>query len=427
LETIEISFIATGNPWIDCGIVGLHDFLKDGRIRPKGNFNVRRKNHDEFTVEVWNSEGVDSFLESAFYELKSNFYVQPTGNKVCILDKEQNEFRVVPKINLVHAVGFLFSGGDLKVDYGPKVRLDPKLAKKQKEMRALYRGRKGVDFKTAEDFVYASEPTYNWPFKAGKEGICSFCQRKASCVDIDSNNYPFAVGTKNFQNFFSNLSLSPKICSLCKLASLAAVNRVFFNMSDRRRRLFLAIPQASSLRELYEFWHDITSTVALGPLNENSNLLAGGYRYRRLNESIIAVCLELYLQLLEVRKDDSRIAEADKLLANVSSKSWHFYLASKTGKVLSFDGYAYLTDLHRLFQLFSSLNKPQAFRDMFQHLAIKHGSEWRTELRDQFAQRILKSAGLNDVAERMVWEKSKERRHVMGLTDFVEHYNIWRG
>jgi len=425
LNSLTVSFIATGNPWIDCGIISIHDFLKTGRIQPEGFLNVQL-NENEVTTTISSSETAASFLESTFDEVKSHFYVKPTGNEVCIFNKTSGNFKVVSKINLVPMVSYLFSGGALKADYGPKTSLTSSMKKKLEKTRTLYRGRKRIDFKTDGKFVYASEPRYNWPFKAGKEGICSFCGRKAACVDIDSNNYPFAVGTNNFQNFFSNLCFSHRICDMCKLASLMAVNRVFFNMSERRQRLFLALPQAYSLRELYGFWRDMPSNVATFPLTHDSNLLSEGYRYRRLNESIIAFCMELYLQLGQVRENDGLIARENRL-TNASSKSWHFYMASKAGNILSFDGYAYLTNLHHLFQLFSKLMDLHKLQQLFQHLTVKQGKEWRTALRDEFAQRILKNTSLNDVAERIIWEKSKEGAHLAGFSDFVEEYNLWRG
>jgi hypothetical protein len=430
---METTLTHTGNPWIDCGIIGLCDLWKDkSKIQPEGDVNVHWRN-DQVVLEAANPEELNHFLESTFEEIKSTFYIERTRNSVCILDRKKRQFKVVPKINLVSVVGFLFSGGDLKVKYGAKEPLETGLMKKYEEFRRLYKGRRNVDFKVKKDeknkkeYVYASEPRYNWPFKIGKEGVCSFCGRRAPCVDIDSNNYPFAVGTNNFQNFFSNLSLSPKMCLFCELASLVAINRIIFNLTERRRRLFLAIPQAYSLGELYDFWHLITSNIVLKPLNRDSNLLSGGYRYRRLSESVLATCLELYLQLERIKEDAKRIAEADKLKDKVSSKSWHFFMVSKTGQVLLFDSYTYLTDLHRIFKLFASLGNPHTFKEMFQHLAIQQGREWRNELRDQFAQRILRSAGLNNVAERIMWGKSREGSYVAGLADFIEHYNIWRG
>ncbi len=425
---METTLTDTGYPWIDCGIIGLHDLWKDkSKIQPERSVNVDWRNN-QIVLEATNPREFNRFLDSTWEEVKSS-YIEPTRNSVCILDKKKGEFKVVPKINLVNVVGFLFSGGDLKVKYEWEP-LNNGLLNKHKETKELYKGRGHIDFKVKKKeenaYVPASKPRYNWPLKIGKEGVCSFCGRRAPCVDIDSNNYPFAVGTNNFQNFFSNLSLSPKMCSFCTLASLVAINRTIFNLTERRRRLFLAIPQAYSLGELYDFWHLIMSKV-LKPLNQDSNLLSEGYRYRRLSESVLATCLELYLQLERIKEDTKRIAEADKLEAKISSKSWHFFMVSKTGQVLSFDSYTYLTDLHRIFKLFASLGNPHTFKEMFQHLAIQQGREWRNELRDQFAQRILRSAGLNDVAERIMWGKSREGSYVAGLADFIEHYNIWRG
>jgi hypothetical protein len=415
--TVELP--RTGNPWIDCGIIGLFNMVEHGKLEVPRSIAVRlQEEQDKLVMSGESRNDIEDFLKYAFEQVKSNFYVEQTVNKVCIFNEEKDDFQVVPKINLVDVIGFLFSGGDLKVKYRKKP-LTERLRRKLEKFKDSYSQRKNIEFKVDKSTVYASSPRYNWPYKPRLEGeaaICSFCRRTMPCADIHSNNYPFAVATEHFRNFFSNLRLEPKICSLCELASLLAVNCVFFNLSDRRRRLFLAIPDAQSLSELNTFWRDIPPQVALKPLNQPSNILDEGYRYRHLNESILAFSLELYLKLKEVK-------EHDKMLAEISSKAWHFYFASKDGKTVSFEGYAHFTDLHRLFGLFSNLESPEEFKETFQNLGIQEGKQWRTEFRDKIAQRIIKNAPLNEVVERIVWK----RGYVKGLTDFVEQYNLWRG
>lgn len=417
-KQVTVELLRTGDPWIDCGTVGFYRTVKSGIAGVPDGIDLQWDGQDKFMIRGESYMVVEDFLKDVFEQLKSNVYVEKTRNKVCVFSEKKEQFQVVPKINLVGVVGFLFSGGDLKVKYHKKP-LTEKLRKKLEKSKRLYSGQSKIEFKVDEKSrVYASPPHYNWPYKPRLEDettSCSFCRRTMPCRNLHSNNYPFAVATAHFRNFFSNLKLEPKICSLCELASLLAVNAIFFNLSDRRRRLFLAIPHAQSLDELYEFWRHIPPLLPVKPLSQPSNLLDEGYRYRRLNESVLAFCLELYLKLREVK-------ESDKLLGETSSKAWHFYLASKNGKTVSFEGYVCFTDLHRVFRLFSSLKAPEAFKQTFQNLAIQQGNDWRTELRDQMAQRIIKNAPLNEVAERIAWEKG----HVEGLTDFVEEYNIWR-
>ena len=420
-KQVTVELLRTGDPWIDCGTVVLFHRV-NSRIAavPNGiDLQWHEQDKDKLVIRGATYRVVEGFLKDIFEQVKSNLYVEKTGNNVCVFNEEKGQFQVVPKINLVGLVGFLFSGGDLKVKYHKKP-LTQKLRKKLEKFKERYSGQRKIEFKVDDKSrVYASSPHYNWPYKPRLEDettSCSFCGRTMPCADLHSNNYPFAVATAHFRNFFSNLKLEPKICSLCELASLLAVNAMFFNLSDRRRRLFLAIPHAQSLDELYQFWRDIPPLLPVKPLSQLSNILDEGYRYRRLNESALAFCLELYLKLRGIK-------ESDKWLAETSSKAWHFYSASKNGKTVSFEGYIHFTDLHRLFRLFSSLKAPEAFKQTFQSLAIQQGNEWRTELRDRMAQRIIKNAPLNEVAERIAWEKG----YVEGLTNFVEEYNVWRG
>ncbi len=421
---VVVELLRTGDPWIDSGIVSFADMFTDGRIGT-AKVGVRRAleqirlrwQGDDIALRGENRKAIEDALNTLFEHVKSTRYIENTSNKVCVFNEKKDDFEVVPKVNLVGIVGFLFGGGDLKVKYR-KAPLTKKLRKKLNKAARLYREQKNVTFKVDENNeVYASRPRFNWPYKPkldGKTARCSFCGRSAPCSKLHSNNYPFAVATEHFKNFFSNLRFEPQICSLCELASLFAINRVFFNLSEGRRRLFLAIPHAQSLTELDRFWRDMTPELPPYPLKGTSNILDEGYRYRRLHESVLAFCLELYLKLRKAKDSDRRLNEA-------STKTWHFYSAGREGKTVSFDGYAHLAGLHRLFELFRRL--PKGFKKTFQDLAIQRGEQWRTELRSQIAQRIIKNAGLNDLAERIVWEKG----YVRDFTEFVEQYNIWRG
>lgn len=422
---VVVELSRTGDPWIDSGIVSLADMFTTGRRRTlnvggrpvPGEIDVQWQGEDMLSIRGENRNVIEDFLETLFEHTKSIRYIENTSNKVCVFNEKKDDFEVVPKVNLVGIVGFLFGGGDLKVKYH-KTPLTEKLQKKLNKAKRLYREQKNVTFKLDENNeVYASHPRFNWPYKPNLEGAratCSFCRRSASCSHLHSNNYPFAVATEHFKNFFSNLRFEPKICSLCELASLLAINRVFFNLSEGRSRLFLAIPHAQSLDELDKFWQDMKPFLPPDPLKKKSNILDEGYRYRRLHESVLAFCLELYLKL-------SKVKESDKLLKEASTKTWHFYSARREGKTVSFEEYAHLTGLHRLFAVFSLL--PGGFKEMFQNLAVHQGEQWRTDLRNQMAQRIIKNASLNDLAERIMWEKG----YVRDLTHFVEQYNIWRG
>lgn len=422
-QQIVVELSRTGDPWIDSGIVSLADMFTTGRTRALlggqtiGKIDVQWRGEDRISIRGEKRKTVEDSLKALFEYAKSIRYIENTSNKVCIFNEEKDDFEVVPKINLVGPVGFLFGGGDLKVKYR-KTLLTKKLRKRFNDTKRLYREQKNVTFKEDEsNKVYASPPRFNWPYKPNLEGAqdtCSFCGRSASCSHLHSNNYPFAVATEHFKNFFSNLRYEPKICSLCELASLLAINRVFFNLSEGRSRLFMAIPYAQSLNELDRFWQEMKPILPPDPLKKASNMLDDGYRYRRLYESILAFCLELYLKLKKVKESDRRLKEA-------STKTWHFYFARKTGKTVSFEGYAHLTDLHRLFSLFSVL--PESFKETFRNLAIQEGEQWRTELRNQIAQRIIKNTGVNDLVERIMWKKGC----VKDLTGFTEQYNIWRG
>jgi hypothetical protein len=424
-EQIVVELPRTGDPWIDSGIVSFADMFAAGRRIPNlggkpalEQIDVQWQGKDTISISGKNQKFIEDFLKTLFDHVKSIQYIENTSNKVCVFNEKKDDFEVVPKVNLVGVVGFLFGGGDLKAKYR-KIPLTNRLRKKLNKTKGLYQKQKNVTFNVDENNrTYSSHPHFNWPYKPnleGKSARCSFCRRSVPCSHLHANNYPFAVATEHFMNFFSNLQFEPGICSLCELASLFAINRVFFNLSEGRSRLFLAIPHAQSLDELDRFWQEMKPILPPEPLKKTSNILDEGYRYRRLDESILAFCLELYLKLRKVKESDRRLKEA-------STKTWHFYFARREGKTVFFEGYAHLTSLHRLFALFSTL-PAEEFKQTFQNLTIRQGEQWRTELRNQMAHRIIKNADLNDLAERIMWEKG----YVRNLTNFVEQYSIWRG
>lgn len=440
MKTVSYQFKFTGDPWVDAGVIGLWDYIEDKEgIASKFGVVLERNN---YSLSAPSSKEIEGLLQEVFERIKNNDYIQSSRNKTCIYNKAKDDFEIINKINLVNIVNSLFSigAGASKPDY-EKCQL-PK--DKYQEWEKLREQHKGVDFKTNDKgLVYCSPPRCKWPFfkpnlAPQKQDICAFCGSANASSDIHSNNYPFLVPVGNWSNFYSNLSLELKMCSLCEIASLFAVNKAFFNINWRKKRLFIAIPHASSLPEIKEFWDDvkgIDKIRKLKILTKTSNIFEEdeGYRYSYLNEATLAFAYKLYIALKEA-------TEVNRLLESASTKTWHFFLGDTSGKSISFGNYILLDDMHRLFRLFSEVEERRvSFSGMFSSLSIKEGKDYSNLYRESLSEKIIKNASINEIAERIMWKKGKEIEDTENLKEkdrkirrmgdfakFVRIYNLFK-
>lgn len=413
-------FEATGDPWIDAGILGFWEYIQTEGLYSKFGVALQKN----YTISAQTSKQVEDFLRETFEKVKSARYIKETGNKICIFNKSKGDFEIVEKINLVDVVSKLIAGsgtGDAKPKY-PKCPFPKDKRKKWKVLQERYKGQK-VEFKINKkgEIPYSSS-WFRWPsfrpnLNPNQAINCAFCGREIAAVDIHSNNYPFLVPVRNWSNFYSQLSGELKMCSFCEIASLFGVNRIFYNLNRVRKTLFIAIPHASSLEEIGEFWTDVRGVVGYRSLDNPSNIFQDGYRYTYLNESILAFAYELYQALRKARASDKR-------LRITSTKTWHFFLGNTSGQTVSFQNYALFDEMHRLFELFSEIEKEEIkFSSIFSALSIKEGKNYNNLYRESLSERVIKNAPINDISERIIWKKGEK---IGGFAEFIKLYNISR-
>ncbi|MBT9145401.1 MAG: hypothetical protein DDT42_01272 [candidate division WS2 bacterium] len=416
----KVEFKYTDDSWIDAGIMGFWDYIEDEGIHQKFGVQINR---DYYTISASAPGKIENFLKEIFERIKNRRYIQPTGNKVCIYNSGKDDFEVVDKLNLVNIAGALFSAGagGLKPNYGKAYDL-PKEKQERWGIMKSERQKEKVDFKTdKKGCVYRSRPQYNWPFKPNlnpeRKEICTFCGSSNASSNIHSNNYPFLVPVKNWSNFYSNLSLELKMCTLCEIASLFAVNRIFYNINRRKKTLFMAIPHASSLDEMDLFWRDTKEIIGGKRLSEPSNIFDDGYRYQYLNETILAFNYKLYKSLKET-------VGADRRMNVISTKIWHFFLGDISGKIVSFRNNLIFDEMAYLFKLYESTEKERInFPLMFSNLVIKEGNDYNNLYREILSERIIKNASINEIAEKIIYKKGEK---VRDFANFTKLYNLGR-
>ncbi|MBI2183438.1 MAG: winged helix-turn-helix transcriptional regulator [Thaumarchaeota archaeon] len=403
---------STGNGWIDVGLVVLVDDLKTTQ-----SINVTEQD-GSYLVEVNEIETLQNALRKIFERIRENEYIRPTGNKTMIYDTVKRKFAIVEKISLAGPVNFLFSGGDLKVKYDEDIQLSPTQVKEYENLREKYKKVEGHQFPKLNDGnnIHSSRPKFNWnytPLLRGSASICSFCGKERPCKKIHANNYPLSVGSKNFQNFFSNLSKEALTCSICELASLLAPKSIIYNLNTTEGRLFFSYPRTDSLSELAEFRNEVLSYFPRVSFADNSSIGLETWKYPKISENIIASTYRMYRTLAKAK-------DSDRLLSVASSKGWEFYLLSRSGNVTTFESQDYLDDLHWLFSVYKRLDDDGVnFLEVFDSLAIKRGRDWITRLREIFAGRLIRGAEVSTISERIVNAKDSP---VRGLTGFLESY-----
>jgi hypothetical protein len=426
----------TRDPWIDAGIVGLFDYVKDRvDLQKKHGVTV---DLDAFALSAHNSSKVEEFLRDAFEEVKKVRYIKETGKQSLIYDQAQDKLVPTKKITLVPIIAGLFVGGNLRPEYD-KVPFPEHLRPQLEEIQK--RHDKAVDTKTIKKGkIFASAPNFPWEIrpslaptektrKKGKAATrqgstteqCAFCEREHPASALHSNNYPFIVATKNWSNFFSQQRLELKMCSLCEIAALFAFNCIFFNVANKNKSqiIFLAIPHAESLSEISTFWIDIRGAIRERTLENLSNIFDDGFKYSYLHETVLGFAHHLYDSFSKARN-------AAQLCGEAETKSWHFYLGKKVGNVLQFNEYVLFDEMERLFRLFEEMTKTMSIeqqKGMFDSLSIKEGNNWNNVYREAIAKAILRNRPLTEVAESFLYAKGTT---VRGFTEFIKLYHTFR-
>ena len=65
---------------------------------------------------------------------------------------------------------------------------------------------------------------------------------------------------------------------------------------------------------------------------------------------------------------------------------------------------------------------------MFSNLVVKEGDEYNNHYRESLSERIIKNASLNEIAEKLMYEKNKKENKkgekIMNFAKFIKLYNI---
>jgi hypothetical protein len=94
-----------------------------------------------------------------------------------------------------------------------------------------------------------------------KKGICFGCSKEDYLTKTKDTQYPITVGLENFANFYSYHSGTIGFCRTCAISNHLAFGRVLFDVSGHF--VFLAVPEAVSIREILDFFAIIDKSYPL--------------------------------------------------------------------------------------------------------------------------------------------------------------------
>ena len=339
--TVQITLEkATGNFWIDNGLVALYRRLGEG----------------DFSVE--------EVLQKLVQEL-----AQPTGNQGEYFDPQTRTLRTYEKKNWVYPSNLF-------------IKATPKAEK------IRYEGR---DYFTAP-------PEYNLKLTFGREGACDVCGAAQPLTDAKMWMFPFAVDPGKFGNFYPGVKRGMKLCPRCALAGLAGYLAWLWRAQGRDAlHIFLF---HTDLRALDRLHRTVLRPLQAKTQAGGGNVplpFWGPY----LHESTLALLLELFSHVdrSNLLSDEGRRLLAEFLGAGPAPPPAPLRLYTVTGtpgQAFNMTGFREFSRFHELYRLYRAwknlfqVDNPHVLLvQVFRQFQTRQNRQYETLWRDRIAWSIL--------------------------------------
>jgi hypothetical protein len=369
---------ATGNFWIDNGLVALH----------------RLKN-------LPTGASVDTVRQ----HIVNRIYVE-TGNTGEYWDEQLQQIKTYKKRNWKEPIGCFIKAVDNTV---PKIKID------------------GREYPTRPpESKIQIQPE-------GKSQRCDFCGEQGKVVEAKLYLFPFVVNPKDFGNFYSHARRGLKMCERCALAGLAAFESWLWRRQGDTYHFFLFHTDLDRLNALYD---GFIGHIQLKQADQSGNFKApffGEYPFENL--------FGLILRLFEwIRERDSQ-QELDPLLAELTGAQpivgnpivLYAISGSYGGKSFSMRLLTHFDQFQPLYHLYIQWldalrvsNPHQTLVQVFRQ--FQHRRQQRTETlwRDRICRAILQRADPLPVLEMFVYDvcaRTEEKRSLAyGTLEVFETY-----
>jgi len=431
LSPFRAQFKETGNYWIDSGIISLFrafDLPYNQDLARTMEITVKMR---DFTVDGVNEEKVTSFIKEVVDDLVNRNYITETPNKDIRYNSETDEFELYQKT----------SPAPFHSAFLPRPQVKQKLLlkdmppdQKEKFDRAVKHFNENKEQKVKIGPKQANNPDKAYvPMEAPKlsvkteidfgtgENRCSFCGRPTRGMNPSGVNYPWITSPNKLRNFNSMHSGKPVMCGYCEAASIAVYDIVRYHVNGDR--LFLALPHAESLAELWRVWNDIEQYAPTrGTEPVYCNFTEKRITAYHLSENFIYLAIAMYNSLKNYISQ--RDMEDDAAWQRLSSKRWYASLGVKA-QGLQFRKTAEFARFGDLFRFFDHVTEGQdgvdlynLFNDLF--VEKKRGISIANVIhREKISERLLNFDDITDEVERFTFEKD---RPVNGLHRFLKVY-----
>lgn len=426
-------FKETGNYWIDSGIISLFrafNFPENDELTREMEITIRTR---EFTVEGTSEENVSTFIKKVVDNLVNGNYITETPNKDILYNSETDEFELYQKTNFTPFHSKLITGVIPSVNHKLLLK-DMPPDQKEKFDTAIKYFNENKEQKVKIGPKQANNPDKAYvPMEAPKLSIkttidigtgkkrCSFCGRSTSGINPTGVNYPWITSPNKLKNFNSMHSGKLTMCGYCEAASIAVYDIARYHVNGDR--LFLALPHAESLTELWRVWNDIEQYAPTrGTETMYCNFTEKRITAYHLSENFAYLAIAMYDSLKNYISQ--RDLKDDAAWQRLASKRWYASLGV-TAQALQFrktSEFARFGDIFRFFDHVTDGEDGVDLYNLFNDLFVekKRGISIANVIhREKISERLLNFDDITEEVERFTFEKG---RPVNGLHLFVKVY-----
>jgi len=449
MSQTEIVFPKLGHFWLDAGLVGLIQILKE-------------MNHDEVSIAITEEElkvtgqeeAIQQALEDAYtrmieryYNLSTKKQRDNTSSYNFYYDSKEDKFVAFPKRKSAGIAELIYNKAPRPTGSSiewkrEEIGFDGKKGKRTpgilpishahlQERLDSFLDKNGLKVTTAGllvDGPNAVSPNVKIQVKSEKpKGICYLCGKESSGMEEASQTiFPLITGTSGVLSFNSQGGKPEKVCWKCSLlGKFVPVNGFYLIQGEH---LFAFFPYSLSLEKMLDVFAPLHEAEQLDPnLFRNFEHPLGGYFQRPFEVTLVFLFTIYRKVLLQQREEDTDTAlDWEKMLNLTIKKSPLEFIvmdAESKGQTSMVKMVWPFRDTVYFFRLMSELEQAKINIQEVMRLLIDFSQakdENKTLLRNRVCERILKKQTILDIVEVHVFRANLT--YFKPLVDFLVLY-----
>ncbi len=330
---------ATGDFWIDNGLIALSEIVGEGEfevddvlnklVKKLVNKTGTKKIYFDIDENKFKEYDVSNWMWPANKFIKSN----PSPNKVLITKKEWNEDKETYK-------------GIIKTS---KESISINIPNELKERISKETNKQKSDIE-----IFLEPPKYNITLKIdNKKGICYICGTASPVSEGKQWMYPFLVTPNKFGNFYSFSRRGIYLCPRCALAGLAGY--LAWMYAIRGKDYMHIFMFHSDMKTLLNIRKGIVRRMMSESENKSRNVPMEFYG-EYIHETTLGLLFSVFSQLRSKEDGDSEImellAELDESLSNPINEIKLYAISGKPGQGFNMNAYREFSKISALYSLY---------------------------------------------------------------------------